>query len=81
MNHTIPGLSKAMEGGIKNYHGASREYGSGFMGTLMGSNLVHLMLVGKCGSLPIRLGSQWMCNAFEIWGFVVWLCTEVWPWR
>ena len=46
MNHTIQGLSKGMEGGIKNYHGASRDYGNGFMGMLMGSNLVHLMRVG-----------------------------------
>ena len=66
---------------MKQYLEASRDYGSGFMGTLMGSHLVHLMLVGKRDSLPLRLGSRWMCIAFDIWGFVVWFCAEVWPWR
>ena len=51
------------------------------MEMIMGSNLVHLMLVGKHDSLPIRLGSRWMCKAFDIWGFIVWICVEVWPWR
>ena len=57
MNHILQGLSDGMKGGIKRYLGASRDYGSGFMGTLMGSNLVHLMLVGKRDTLPLRLGS------------------------
>ena len=81
MNHMIQGLSNDMEGGMKHYLGASRDYGSGFMETIMGSNLVYLMLVGKRDSLPLRLGSRSMCIAFDIWGFIVWLCTEVWPWR
>ena len=81
MNYTIQGLNNGMKGGMKQYLEASRDYGSGFMGTLMGSNLVHLMLVGKCDNLPLRLGSRWICIAFDIWGFVVWLCVEVWPWR
>ena len=71
MNHTIQGLSNGMEGGMKHYLGESHEYGSGFIETIKGSNLVYLMLVGKCDSLPIRLGSRWMCKAFEIWGLVV----------
>ena len=36
MNHTIQGLSNDMEGGMKDYLGASCDYGSGFMETIMG---------------------------------------------
>ena len=66
MNHTIQGLSNDMEGGMKHYYGVSRDYGSGFMETIMGSNLVHLMVVRKRDSLPIRLGSRWILNAFDV---------------
>ena len=57
MNHMIQGLSNDMEGGMRHYLGETHDYGSGFMETIMGSNLVHLMLVGKCDNLPIILGS------------------------
>ena len=66
-----------MKGGMKRYLVASRDYGSGFVETIMDYSLVHLMLVEKRDSLPIRLGSRWMCKAFDIWGFVVCLCTEI----
>ena len=42
---------------MRHYLGASRDYGSGFMEMIMGSILVHLMLMGKRDNLPIRLGS------------------------
>ena len=71
INHTFLGLSYGMKGGDNRYFVTSRDYGSGFVETLMDSSLVHLMLVGKRDSLPLRLGSQWMCISFDIWGFVV----------
>ena len=79
INHMFQGLSNGMKGGDNRYSVTSRDYGSGFVVMLMDSILVHLMLVGKRDSLPIRLGSRWMCKEFDIWGFIVWLCTEVWP--
>ena len=81
INHTFQVLSYGMKGGDNQYFVTSRDYGSGFMETLMDSNLVHLMLMGKCDSLPLSLGSRWMCIALVILGFVVCLCVEVWPWR
>ena len=56
MNHTVQGLSNGTKGAMKQYLEAICDYGSGFMGTLMGSNLVHLMLVGKYHNLLIILG-------------------------
>ena len=70
MNHILQGLSDGMKGGMKRYLVANRDYGGGFVEMLMDSILVHLMLVGKRDSLPLRLGSRWMCNVFGIWGFV-----------
>ena len=75
------GLSDGMKGGDNRYFVTSRDYGSGFVETLKDSNLLHLMLVQKCDSLSLRLGSRWTCITFDIWGFIVWLYVEVWPWR
>ena len=55
-----------MKGGHNRYFVTSRDYGSGFVETLMNSTLVHLMLVGKRDSLPLRLGSRWMCIALSL---------------
>ena len=49
------GLSIGMEGGIKRYLVTRLDYGSGFHKSLMDSNLVHLILVEKCESLPLGL--------------------------
>ena len=81
MNHILQGLSDGMKGGMKRYLVANRDYGGGFVEMLMDSILVHLMLVGKCDNLPLRLGSRWMSNVFGFWGFVVSLHVEIWPWR
>ena len=51
------GLSDGMKGGDNRYFVTSHDYGSGFVEMLKDSNLVHLMLVEKCDSLSLRLGS------------------------
>ena len=71
MSHILQGLSDGMKGAMKRCLLSIRDYGSGFVETLMDSILVHLMLVGKHDSLPLRIGSRWMGIAFDIWGFVV----------
>ena len=70
-----------MEGGDNRYLMTKLDYGSGFDVSLMDSSLVHLMLVEKCDSLPLRLGSRWMCIAFSFGVSSFWLYAEVWPWR
>ena len=57
INHTFQGLSVGMEGGMKRYFVTSCDYGCGFVDSLMDSSLVHLMLIEKNDSLPIRLRS------------------------
>ena len=57
INHMFHGLSDGMKGGENRYFVTSHDYGSGFVETLMDSNLVHLMLMGKRDILPLRLGS------------------------
>ena len=51
------GLSDGMKSGDNRYFVTSRDYGSGFVETLKDSNLVHLILVQKCDSLSLRIGS------------------------
>ena len=81
INHTFKGLCVGVEGGMKRYFVTSRDYGSGFVETLMNSSLVHLMHVGKHENLPHRLGSRWICIALSLGVSSFWLCVEVWPWR
>ena len=50
-------LSDGMKGGDNRYFVTSRDCGSGFVETLKESNPVHLMLVQKCDSLSLRIGS------------------------
>ena len=57
MNHILQGLSDGMKGGMKRYLVEINDYGKRFVETIMDSSLVHLMLVGKCDILPLRLGS------------------------
>ena len=57
MNHISQGLSDVMKGGDVRYTITTRYYGSGFVVTFMEFILVHLILVGKCDKLPLRLGS------------------------
>ena len=81
INHAFQGLSVGMEGGIKRYLVKRIDYGSGFDKSLMESILVHLMLIEKCDSLPLRLGSQWMFIALSFGVSSFWLYAEGWPWR
>ena len=75
------GLSDGMKGGDNRYFVTSHDCGSGFVETLKDSNVVHLMLVQKCDSLSLRLGSRWMCNALSFGVLLFWLYAKVWPWR
>ena len=55
MNHILEGLSDGMKGGDIRYIVTSRDYGSGFVETLMDSSLVHLMLFMNHDSFPLGL--------------------------
>ena len=81
INHIFQGLSDGIKGGDNRYFVTSHDYGSGFVETLKDSDLVHLILVQKCDSLSLRLGSRWTCITFDIWGFIIWIYVEVWPWK
>ena len=81
INHMFQGLRVGMKGGNNQYLATRNDYGSGFDKMLMDSNLVHLMLVEKCDSLPLRLGSRWMCIALSFGVSSFWICTEGWSWR
>ena len=74
INHTFQGLSIGMEGGINRYLVTMLDYGSGFDKSLMDSSLVHLMLVEKRDSVPLRLGSRWMCITLSFGVSAFWLC-------
>ena len=53
MNHILKGLSDGMKGDDIRYIVTNRDYGSGFVETLMDSILVHLMIFVKCNNLPL----------------------------
>ena len=67
MNHILQGLSDCMKGGDIRYIVTNRDYGSGFVETLMDSTLVHLMLFVNHDSLPLGLAhdSYAMYLSFE----------------
>ena len=81
MDHILQGLSNGMKSGDIRYNVKNRDYGSGFVGTLMDYNLVHLMLFVNHDSLPLGLAHDSCAMYLSFGGFVVWLCVEVWSWR
>ena len=70
-----------MKGGDIRYIVTHRDYGSGFVETLMDSSLVHLMLFVNRDNIPLGLAHDICALYLSFGGFVVWLCGEVCPWR
>ena len=81
MGHILQGLSDGMKGGGIRYIVTNRDYGSGFVETLMESSLVHLILFVNRDSLPLVLAHDSCAMYLSFAGFIVWLCVEVGPWR
>ena len=79
MNHILQGLSDGKKGGDIRYIVVNHDYGSGFLEMIMDSILVHLMLFVNRYSLPLGLAHDSFAMYFSFGGFIVWLCTEVWP--
>ena len=75
------GLCIGMEGGDNRYFVTSCDYGNGFDVSLMDSNLVHLLLFVNHDNLPLGLAHDSCAMYLSFGGFVVWICTKVWPWR